>query len=526
MLPGRKYTPEEIVRILWFRKRILFSSLFVCMSLAVGVSLRLPNHYRSETLILVIPQRVPESYVHSTVTVRIEDRLRSISQQILSRSRLEKVIDELNLYTEARKGRALEDIVEQMRADIIIETVRDDAFRLSFTADMPRTAMIVTDRLASMFIDENTHDREAMAEGTNQFLERQLDDARQRLIGHEKKLEEFRQRNSGELPSQLQMNLQVIQGSQNQIQNVTESINRDRDRRLVLERSIAGALASDVQAAVGPDGPGGSEREGVGPERAIDQLERARTDLRAMELRFKPGHPDVIAKKRLIVELERKVQEEGSTRDGVAGKPTTTAEVIRQARARQYQVEMDKLDRQIAGKESEVERLNKVVVDYQRRVESVPGHESELTELMRDYETLQKIYASLLAKKEDSRISSNLERAQVGEQFKILDPARLPEKPFSPNRVQIGGVAAALGLLFGVGVAAYLEYHTTGLRTEDEIVRTLVLPVLAAIPIMTAVADRNRHRRRVLVSIAATLAVVLLVAAASLWHFGLLKGIH
>src|SRR6476660_4688594 len=234
MLPGRKYTPEDILGILWYWKWRMVGAVVMFGAAAYGISKRMPNQYKSETLILVIPQRIPESYVRSTVTMRIEDRLRSISQEILSRTRLEKIINEFNLYPDRREAKPMEVVVEEMRADVLVETVKDDAFRIAFTARDPRTAMIVTDRLASMFIDENTKDRSVMAEGTNNFLESQLDDARRRLIEHEKKLEEFRRRYSGELPSQLQTNLQVIQGNQSQIQNLNESINRDRDRRLVL----------------------------------------------------------------------------------------------------------------------------------------------------------------------------------------------------------------------------------------------------------------------------------------------------
>jgi len=248
-----------------------------------------------------------------------------------------------------------------------------------------------------------------------------------------------------------------------------------------------------------------------------------------MELRFKPEHPDVVAKKRLIAELERKMQQEAASAPQapqVDGKPATAAELIRQGRARQYQLEMEKLDRQIASKDAEVGRLRQAVVDYQRRVEAVPGHESEQTDLMRDYDTLQKSYSSLLAKKEDSKISANLERQQVSEQFKILDPARLPARPSSPDRLRLTLVGAALGLAFACGLAAFVEYRDTSLRSEDEILRTLVLPVLAAIPIVVASAERIRRRRIQLASVAATVLVTAGIAVATLWRLGLLKGIR
>jgi len=530
MLPGRKYTPEEILGIAWQRKWLLLASLLLFAAAAYGVSRRMPNQYKSETLILVIPQRIPESYVRSTVTMRIEDRLRSISQEILSRTRLEKIINEFNLYPDRRKVKPMEVVVEEMRSDVAVDTVKDDAFRIAFTARDPRTAMIVTDRLASMFIDENTRDRTVMAEGTNSFLESQLEDARRRLVEHEKKLEEFRRHNSGELPSQLQTNLQVIQGAQSQILTLNESINRDRDRLLLLEKSVSDTLAGEaLGSAPLESSSSSSDSNGVGEGRTVDQLEKARNDLAAMLTRLKPGHPDVTAKKRMIAELEFKVQQEASVAPNAQApnaKPATTAELIRQGRARQFQAEIDKLNRQIASKEADVVRLRQQAAEYQRRVEAVPGHESEQTDLMRDYETLQKTYASLLAKKEESKISANLERQQVSEQFKILDPARLPQRPSSPDRVRITAIGAALGLGLAAALIGFLEYRDVTLRSEDEILRTLTLPVLAAIPIVTGALERRRQRQMRIASLAISVLATIGIAAATLWRLGVLKGLR
>jgi uncharacterized protein involved in exopolysaccharide biosynthesis len=188
--------------------------------------------------------------------------------------------------------------------------------------------------------------------------------------------------------------------------------------------------------------------------------------------------------------------------------------LIRRSRSRQVQIEIDKLDAQIAAKETDMRDLRLRMSDYQRRVEAVPGHESELTGLMRDYDTLQKVYSDLLSKKENSQISANLEREQVGEQFKVIDPARLPEEPFSPNRVQFAMIAAAVGLFLALALTGVLEYRDVTLRTEDEIVRTLVLPVISAIPIMQAVADTRRQRRNRLLLGAVTATTVLALTAA------------
>jgi polysaccharide chain length determinant protein (PEP-CTERM system associated) len=516
MLPGRQYTPEELLRLLWYRRWIIVVLAIFATLGGIALSMQISNVYRSETLILVIPQRVPETYVKTTMTMRIEDRLRSIQEEILSRTRLEKVINDFRLYEDLRATKPMEEVVAVMKANIDVDTVRDDAFRVSFKSLSPRTAMIVTDRLAGMFIDENARAREGFAKDTDAFLESQLDDARLRLQEHENKLKLFRERYSGELPQQLASNLQIIQAKQAEIQQLNESIDRDRDRRLALEKQVSDALNGAV------DTPASEAKA----ESTLDQLEKAKGELRALELRFKPEHPDVIAKRKTVANLETQVQAEAAA--GLDAPPSKAAspDVVRQARARTYQQEMAKLDQQIARKQLDLDRLHTVVADYQRRVDSVPGHESEMTSLMRDYETLQKVYATLLSKKEDSKISANLERQQVGEQFKILDPARLPERPYSPNRTRITLIALGIGITLGLALAGFLEYRDTSLRTEDEIVKMLVLPVVAAIPVMSSIGERRRHRRNLFLTGMASLMLVAGALVGMLWHMGLVPGLR
>src|SRR5437879_4298413 len=307
MIPGKKYTPEDLLRAGW-RSRWLIVLPFVFISIATAiVSYYLPNRYRSETLILVVPQRVPEQYVHSTVTTRIEDRLHSISQQILSRTRLEHIIQDFALYEEWRRFYVMEDIVERMRKDIEIQIIKGDAFRIAYNGPEARTVMKVTERLASLFIDESLRDREVLAEGTNVFLDAQLEDARRQLIQHEKKLEVFRKQYDGQLPSQVDSNLQNIRSTEIQLQALTESLSRDRDRRNLLERVIADASAPDADPL-----PLEAVRTGEPPTVPVNaspskQLDVARTALASLQLRLKPEHPDVNRMKRGIHDRQKKV---------------------------------------------------------------------------------------------------------------------------------------------------------------------------------------------------------------------------
>lgn len=516
MLPGKKYTPEDILGILRKRAWLIVLPFVVGLGAGVVVFKRLPSQYKSETLIMVIPQRIPDSYVKPTVTGSVEDRLPTISDQILSRSRLERIISDFSLYQEQRATGLMEDVVQRMRGDIGVKLEGKESFRVSYINRDPKTAQRVTERLAGLYIEENLRDRENVSENTNQFLESQLQDAKRRLLEHEQKLEEYRRRYAGQLPSQLTGNLQAIQNAQMQLQSISESINRARERRLLVERQLSDAQTVTIPSSSAPNP---TSADPAVPATSAEQLEAAEARLEAFKLRYKPDHPDVRALERVISQLRVKVTEEAHRAPGaVPDKQLTPAEMARQKRASDLQADLEVIDRQIAAGVAEETRLKTTMADYQANVNAVPTRESELVELTRDYGTLQEAYTSLLQKQEDSKLASNLERRQIGEHFKILDPASLPEKRYNQQqRIMALAGGAVAGLALGLAMIGLLEYRDTSFRTEADVTRVLSVPVLALVPMMESDADHLvsiRRRRRVVVS--AVLTVILLGSAAAL----------
>lgn len=490
MLPGKSYDIASLTQILRRRKWLLLLPLVAGGVGAYVFARQLPDQFRSETTILVVPQQVPEIYVRPTVTTRIEDRLRTITQQTLSRTRLEQIVGEFDLYPEERKNLPMEDVVELMRDEVELEVTRSDSFRLAFVYRDPEIAMKVTNRLATLFVEENVKDREVLAESANKFLEAQLDDARTRLLEQEKRIENYRLQHSGELPSQLQTNLQIIQSTQQQIQALLEAVSRDRDRHSAVERAIAdlsiGGPRTDPTPSTSPADPA--------PERSATlQHEAAVARLAELETRLTPAHPDVIRMRRQVAALaEKAAAEQAAESTRVAGDtppPRTTAPVSAAERARLSQLatlraERDALSRQIAQRLKEEEELRSVLSGYQARVERVPTREAEMISLTRDYDTVQSSYRALLAKKEDSQIAANLERQQSGEQFRVIDPARVPEAPFSPKRPLIQVLGLVVGLVLGLGITALLEIKDRTLRTGAEVLQVLNLPILAVVPVV------------------------------------------
>ena len=523
MLPGKQYRPEDYVEILWRRKWIwILPFVVIAIGTAIGTRL-LPDRYRSEARIQIVPQQVPETFVQSTVTTALDARLQAMSQVIQSRTRLEAIIQELNLYERERQEMIMEDVVELMRRDIGIQiprtrSRREDpgSFTVSFTSDNPRAALQVTERLAAQFITESLQDRTVQADQTSQFLETQLEEARRKLADHEQRFAQYRQQHAGELPTQVQTTLGLVQATQSQLQTVADAMNRDRDRQLVLEKTISDLMAiassrPQVQTAARGGAPAGTT--------AAERLADARAALRALQQRLKPEHPDMIRAERMVRDLEEKAAaEELNTPVGTGVVAATSALSPGDlTRLSAMQAERESLERRIALNQAEEERLQRALSGLRAKVEVAPSREAEATELMRDYESLDAQYRSLLDRAQQSRIAADLERRQIGEQFRLLDPARLPIRPFSPDRFRLNVMGALGGLALGLALLALIEYRDTTFRTEDDFATSLTLPVLAVIPAMIARADRQRAKKRRLMAVSASVVAAASTIAVIVW---------
>ncbi|MBM2812993.1 MAG: tyrosine kinase [Chloroflexi bacterium] len=523
MLPGKRYKPEDYVEIVWRRKWVWILP-FVIMAAGTFIGTQfLPNRYRSEARILVVPQQVPRSFVQPTVTSSLNARLQAISQQLQSRTRLERIIQEVNLYQEARSTMTMEEVVERMRRDISIRIPstrgsrgEPGSFTVGFVGETARVAQQVTERLASQFITESLQDRTVQADQTNQFLQTQLEEARRNLAEHEQKFAQFRRKYAGALPTQVPSNLAMIQSRQAQLQNLADTINRDRDRQLVLDRIGADLLA--FSAAREPV----TSSNGTEPVQvpAANRLEAARVALRALQLRLKPEHPDMIRAERAVRELEqRAAAEELNAPVGTGIEPARSAGLapVDQKRLSDMRAERESLDRRIALNQAEEVRLQRVLSEYGARVEAAPGREAEETEMMRDYDTLDEQYRTLLGRTQQSKIAADLERRQIGEQFKLIDPARLPELPISPDRASLNTMGAMAGLAIGLALIALLEYRNTSFRTDDDVTLSLALPVLAVIPAMITRREHQRTKRRRRLAMSASLVAMTGAVAVIVW---------
>lgn len=459
--------------------------------LAYGVSLLLPNQYKSQTLVLVEQPTVPSEFVKPVVSTEINQRLASMREQILSRTRLEPLIHQYGLYPADINRLPMEELVAQLRKDIEVTPVQPMAetraqelpgFRISVILDNARTAQQVCTTVTSMFIEENLRLRQQRSEDTTQFLAQQLKDAKAKLDEQDARLAAFKSRYIGSLPDEEKTNLNLLMGLTSQLDAATQALSRAQQDKSFAESMLTQQLAA-WQA----------KQAGQNPETLQQQLSTLQIQLASLQARYMDGHPDVIKAKNDIAGLKKKIEESADETNaadpGKSSKPTVEPQQIQQLRAQGHT-----FDQVISEKTTEQEQIKQQIKVYQARVQSSPGVEQQYKQITRDYQTALDFYNELLKKRDQSAMATDLERHQEGEQFRVLDPANLPDKPSFPNRplFALGGFGGTLAL--GLGIAFLMEMRDTSLCSERDVEFALRLPVLAMIPTIEPVRSKKSKR--------------------------------
>jgi polysaccharide chain length determinant protein (PEP-CTERM system associated) len=529
VLPTQQITPDWLLTVL--RRRIWFLVVPSVLALIMGgvYAQMQPSRYRSTAVIQVTPPQLPSTMVRPMVTMSLRERLPMLEQEVLSRARLERIITDNDLYRVQRAETTMEDVVTQMRRDINVGLPRNTSrktdgltFTLSYSSLNPRTAHQVTERLVSLFVDENARQRETIAEGTDQFLAAEVSTARARLEETERRLEAYKRQYGGQLPEQLQANVTALQSVQVQIQTLNESIARDSSELLIVQRELTDLTGTNSST-------GDSDVVDTTPITTVydEALSKARATLEALEQRLTPDHPDVSRQRRTVADLEEKVQAAqlrrplSPTASPGGNTRASSAANARRSRIAELRQREQLLMSQIANKQKDIAVRQGQAAAYQSRVDAAPAREAELISVNRDYETLKNRYNTLLARSEEAKVAANMERRQVSEQFRIVDPPRVPEQPYSPDRLRLTMLGAASGLGLAVLLIGILEYRDSTFRTDQDLIQALALPVVAVVPNLLTAAERHTRRRRRWALSSGGLVVLLVAGVVLFWKFGL-----
>jgi polysaccharide biosynthesis transport protein len=506
--------------------------LFLCWAVVWTVSWFIPSSYTSEALILVQQQQVPEQYVVPNVTETVQERLQSMTEQILSRTRLQETIDRYHLY-QVRQGPGkmipVGDPTAQMRKDIKIEPVSSGAhpndlaaFKIEYSAPSPQLAQQINTELTSLFIAEDRRSQEQLSKGTTEFLGSQLADAKTKLEEQEAKVRAFKSRHFGDLPSQAETNVSILSGLQSQLEGAQRDLDAARQQKLYLESLLQSYQAA--QANLGSDTSSGPSVASLSKE-----LTQLRLELADARTQLTDEHPDVIALKDKIAKtekLEKDLEAENATRaeSQKAAKPIdpNLATMVQRGSATpmmQVQSQLKAIGLEIQNYEHHVKELESQIADYRSRLNMTPQTEQELADVSRGYEESKANYNSLLQKQNQSQLATSLQEQQQGQQFRLLDRPSLPYKPSSPNRLllSVGGLLA--GAVLGLMITVVLELKNNLVRSQDDLEGVIPARVLVGIPHVNESGEDRFNATVRWLEIAAVSVMALLILAGNFYSF-------
>jgi len=544
------------------RRKKSFLILFVLIFIfAGGIAFLLPPIYRSESKIIIEGQQIPEDYVKTTITSYVEERLQVAKQQIMTRAKILSIINQFNLYSEMREKHTTEEMIAKMRKNIELKTISARvidrrtgrpssvtiAFTLSFEGKDPPKVQKIANVLASFFLEEDLKRRDELASATTDFLEQESEKLKENIKILENTISEFKEAHIGELPEQINVNLQAITRLDRELDRTIAKIGNLEEQMVYLKAQIASVDAlkpivteqgkvtrnpkerlkalnlrlMSLQATMSEKHPDikklkkqikeleaqvGRSDDSVAKVRRLSELEG---QLAALKGKLGPKHPDVIKLTREVRVLSKEVDgllTEKAIIDVSDEKPDNPAYISLMTRI--AAVELN-----IATQTKSRERIEQKIEEYDRKIERTPVVEKEYSELTLDYQSAKRKHNEIMSKLLTARIARGMEQTQRGERFTITETAQLPEKPFKPNRMAIALLGFVLALGAGVGLAAVREAVDRSVKTADELNSITGVPVFSVISLMETDEERRARliRRILLVATAIGVIVVALI---------------
>ena len=538
------------------RQRGLFIALFILTWIAaLSTALLLPAVYRAESTILIEEQQIPQEFAQTTITSYVEERLQVITQQIMSRPRLQEIIDRFKLYPEMQKRHTREEIIKRLRTNITLQTISADvvdrrtgrpstatiAFNLSYQGENPNLVTKVTNRLTSLYLEENLRQREERVTNIASFLMQERSELSQFINKLEEQISIFKQKHGRELPEFSSVNLQAVNRLTRDLEQNRMQLRSLRERKLYLEGQIASISPTQSRTLLHSD-------EGRPLLPPAEKLKALRIQLTTLKSRYSDKHPDIKKTEREIAEIEAqnpslvistselaekqelleklmlqsddlqarlgdkhpdRLQQEkeikilsleietltkAAQKQVSTGAPETGS--INNPAYINLQVQISSAAMEIAATEVDYRQTSKNLADYQSRLENAPLVERDYNRMLRDLDQAQLRYTDVAHKLTEAQVAQQMEESQQGERFKIIDPAQTPEKPFKPNRMAIALIGFVLAIGLATGVCALRENLDTSVKSATELTRLTGVPVLSVTPIMENLSERRKRYLR------------------------------
>ncbi len=549
---------RDYLAILDRRKKQLILPALLILIAATIVAFALPAIYRSEATILIEQQEIPQDLVRSTVTSYAGERIQVISQRVMTRENLGRIIKDYGLYKDERAKSSLTELVDKLRENILLEMVSADvvdphsgrpttatiAFKLAFSDKSPQLAQKVTNELVSLYLDENLKRRTQSALETSGFLAAESGKLQEQVAKLEESLASFKENNINNLPEQQQLNIQLMERAERELQENDQRTRTLEERKIYLNSELAQmSPTSDLYSSQGKrvlsaedrlqalqaeyigvasrysdDHPdlikmrreiSALEQEtgtGADPNELRRQLKDLKSEMAALRKRYSPQHPDVKKLQRSIEaaedSLKKSRKSSHSPRTSPVQRPDNPAYI-------QLQAQLSAANSELKSIRQTREEIKEKVADFEARLMKSPQVEREYRTLARDYENALLKYKEVRAKQLEAELAESLERESKGERFSLIEPALLPEKPAKPNRVAILFLGFVFSMAGGVGTVVVAESMSDSIKDTQSLIATTGMPPLVVVPYIESAEDRAKRRNARIITVLVLLALII-----------------
>jgi polysaccharide chain length determinant protein (PEP-CTERM system associated) len=492
-MENRELTMDDYLAMLRRRVKVILIPALLAPLAGFLVSYAFSPKYTSQSLVLVEAPKIPDAVVQQVFTEDLTQHIATIEQQVLSPSRLRPMVERLGL---AKGGQNPEDVMDNIRLNMTIQPVITDisqfggkrkpgqsavpGFNVNYTASSAREAQQICTDLTSMLLEEDLKSRQDATQGTTLFLTKQVEDAKQNLDDLDKKLAAFKNQHLGQLPGEEDNNMKILMGLNSQLDANTQSLNRATQDKAYTESMLAQQL-----------GAWKNSQSASNPQTLQTQLSQLQAQLIDLQGRYTDDHPDVIKTKGDIAEVKKQLAAINATSDKPADAANEKGSGSEPPEIRQLRLQIHQYQDMIAQTTRDQKKLQQEISVYQGRISSSPAVEGEYKELARDYENAQKVYQDDLAKQSTSKMATQAQQQQQGEQMALLNPANLPDSPSFPNRLLFAAGGLGAGLVLGLSLTLWLELRDKSIRTEADAEAALGLPLLVSVPWIVDTAAAN-----------------------------------
>jgi polysaccharide biosynthesis transport protein len=496
--------------------KLIIGCLLSALSVGIAIYLTTPKVYQSTASIIYQQQKINPSKLSQDEEKRIDEMVNTVTQQVTSRTSLEKIIQDFNLYPEMREKMPIEDVIGKMRTEhirISVQKTKGNVFSVSYQGPEPRVVMRVTNALASKFIEENLRVREERATETTSYVQDELRMSKESLDKKDALMRDYKLKYFNEMPDQRQSNMARLNALHEQFQATQTNIHTLEQTRLMVSEQLASQRNRSASASSSSSASMGGES---------NELAGARKNLQGLLARYTPDHPAVKRAESQVKQLEQEQGSRPATNSGVRGNQVAAAPASRGTISGDFSIQLKEIELNLKTLRDESDNILNQIKTYQGWIDTTPIREAEWVALTRDYNELRKYYDTLLAQSLTAAAAESIEMRQKGSQFKLVDPAYLPEKPMQGNFLKIIMIALVLGVAGGLGSVLALDLMDTSFKNVQELETFLNIPVTCALPLIVLEAEKKQEKRKNIIwyCIFTAWLFLLLTGAVALWFRG------